>query len=177
MIKNALTYRSLLSLLMLLGLLLHGKTQDLENINKEDLFTYGGGISVTNTFYHSIGTPSQRDPYFWQVNANLNLSFMNIVNAPFSFTISQQNKSFSQPQPFNRFGISPTYKGLTVHLGHRTLSFSDFTLAGNLFFGVGLEYKPDHHPLRVSAMYGRFAKPVDKFAQDGDRKSVCRERV
>ena len=141
--------------------------QDIESISKEDLFKYSGGVSVTNTFYHSIGTPSQRDPYFWQVNANLNLSFLDIINAPFSFTISQQNRNFSQPQPFNRFGISPTYKGLTLHLGHRSITFSDYTLAGNLFFGVGLEFKPQNHPLRVSAMYGRFAKPVDKFAQDG----------
>lgn len=161
------TYRHLCATFVIGMALTSASAQDIESISKEDLFKYSGGVSVTNTFYHSIGTPSQRDPYFWQVNANLNLSFLDIINAPFSFTISQQNRNFSQPQPFNRFGISPTYKGLTLHLGHRSITFSDYTLAGNLFFGVGLEFKPQNHPLRVSAMYGRFAKPVDKFAQDG----------
>ncbi|WP_421875101.1 hypothetical protein [Marinoscillum sp.] len=162
-----LRYRLLASCLFVWVASVSLHAQDIESIQKEDLFKYSGGISVTNTFYHSVGTPSQRDPYFWQLNANLNLSFLDIINAPFSLTISQQNKNFSQPQPFNRFGISPTYKGLTLHLGHRSITFSDYTLAGNLFFGVGLEYKPDHHPLRVSAMYGRFAKPVEKFSQQG----------
>ena len=141
--------------------------QDLEQINKQKLLTYTGSVSTTNTFYHVEGVPNRRDPFFWQLNANLNLNFLEIINAPFAFTLSQQNKSFAQPQPFNRFGISPTYKGWTVHLGHRTLSFSDYTLAGNLFFGVGMEYKPEGHPLRVAALFGRFAKPVDKFSQFG----------
>lgn len=159
-------YRQCFSLLSLLFASVVS-AQDLENIQKANLLSYSGGISVTNTFYHAQGTPMHRDPFFWQVNANLNLSILDIIQAPFSFTISQQNRSFSQPQPFNRFGISPTYKGITLHLGHRTLNFSDYTLAGNLFFGVGVEYEPRDNPLRVSAVYGRFAKPVDKFAQDG----------
>ncbi|REE00537.1 hypothetical protein C7460_105163 [Marinoscillum furvescens DSM 4134] len=160
------TYRHYFSLLGLLWSLALG-AQDLENIQKDNLLSYSGGITVTNTYYHAKGTPMHRDPFFWQVNANLNLSVLDIIQAPFSFTISQQNRSFSQPQPFNRFGISPSYKGVTLHLGHRTLNFSDYTLAGNLFFGVGVEYEPKDNPLRVSAVYGRFAKPVDKFAQDG----------
>lgn len=141
--------------------------QDLEQLGKEKWLAYSGGLSATQTFYHAVGVPNRRDPYFWQLNANLNLTFLGIINAPFSATLSQQNKGFAQPQPFNRFGISPTYKGLTMHLGHRTITFSDYTLAGNLFFGVGAEYKPDNSPLRAAAMYGRFAKPVGKFTQLG----------
>lgn len=141
--------------------------QDLEQLGKEKWLAYNGSLSATQTFYHASGIPNRRDPYFWQLNANLNFTFLGIISAPFSFTLSQQNKSFSQPQPFNRFGISPTYKGLTLHLGHRTITFSDYTLAGNLFFGAGVEYKPENNPLRVSAMYGRFAKPVSKFSQLG----------
>ncbi|WP_339812738.1 hypothetical protein [uncultured Imperialibacter sp.] len=141
--------------------------QDLETLGDQKLFAYNGSLSATQTFYHAEGMPSRRDPYFWQLNANLNLTFLGIISVPLSATLSQQNKSFAQPQPFNRFGISPTYKGLTVHLGHRTINFSDYTLAGNLFFGAGVEYKPENNPVRVSAMYGRFAKPVANFSQFG----------
>ena len=141
--------------------------QDLETLGEQKLFAYNGSLSATQTFYHAEGMPSRRDPYFWQLNANLNLTFLGIINVPLSATLSQQNKTFAQPQPFNRFGISPTYKGLTVHLGHRTINFSDYTFAGNLFFGAGVEYKPENNPVRVSAMYGRFAKPVAKFSQFG----------
>jgi len=141
--------------------------QDLETIKDQKLLTYSGGISFNNTFYKAIGTPSQRDPYFWQLSANLNFSILNVVQVPFSMTVSQQQKRFSQPQPFNRFGLSPTYKSLTLHLGHRNMSFSQHTLAGTIFFGAGAEYEPKSNPFRVSAMYGRLAKPVERFASDG----------
>ena len=142
--------------------------QDLENIKGVKWFDYSGGVSLNTTFYDAQGIPNRRDPFFWQLNANLNLSlFDGIVQAPFSMTISQQNKDFAQPQPFNRFGISPTYKDITLHLGHRTMNFSNYTLAGNIFLGAGVEYKPETNPIRVSAMYGRLAKPVARFATDG----------
>ncbi len=122
---------------------------------------------MVSTFYDSHGIASRRDPFFWQLNANLNFTILGIIQAPFAMTISQQNKRFSQPQPFNRFGISPTYKAYSLHLGHRTMRFSDYTLSGNLFFGVGADFKPSNNPLRISLMYGRFAKPVARFSEDG----------
>ncbi|MEM9858675.1 MAG: hypothetical protein AAF843_15045 [Bacteroidota bacterium] len=141
--------------------------QDLETIKEQKFLTYSGGVSLNNTFYEAIGMRSQRDPYFWQFNANIHFNILNLVQVPFSLTLSQQQKQFSQPQPFNRFGLSPTYKSFTAHLGHRSMNFSQFTLAGTLFFGAGVEYTPNNNPWRASAMYGRLAKPVERFAQDG----------
>ncbi len=142
-------------------------SQDLETLNDQKWLEYSGGIGLNNTFYNAIGIPNRRDPYFWQFNANLNFTILGIVHMPFSLTLSQQNKNFSQPQPFNRFGMSPRYKDYTVHLGHRSMNFSSYTLAGNLFFGIGAEYEPESNPLRVSALYGRFTKPVRRSARDG----------
>lgn len=156
--------------LLIIGLIAarSGLSQDIETFKDRKFVEYGGGVSATTTFYDAAGIANRRDPFYWQLSANLNFSFLGgLVQAPFSMTLSQQSKSISQPQPFNRFGISPKYKGLTVHLGHRSLNFSSYTLAGNLFFGVGVEYKPESNPLRVSAVYGRFAKAVAKSAQQG----------
>ncbi|MEM6830390.1 MAG: hypothetical protein AAF551_07720, partial [Bacteroidota bacterium] len=143
--------------------------QDLETLNKQKLFDWGGSIAVTTTYYDAVGIANRRDPFFWQVNANLNLSFLGgIVQAPFSFIISQQNKNFAQPQPFNQFGLSPTYRDWTLHLGHnRSMRFSDYTLAGNIFYGVGLEYESQKTPWRASALYGRLAKAVERSASAG----------
>ncbi len=141
--------------------------QDLESLGREKWLNYSGGITFNNTFYEAVGIPNRRDPYFWQLNAHLNFDIFGVVQAPFSFTMSQQNRKFSQPEPFNRFGISPTYRDFTLHLGHRSMNFSPYTLSGNLFFGAGAEYKPSSNPIRVSALYGRFAKPVRKSAQSG----------
>ena len=160
--KNILTYCSLIFVVNHCLL-----AQDLETIKDQKFVTYSGGISLNNTFYSAVGMQNQRDPYFWQLNANLNFNFLNVVQVPFSATFSQQQKNFNQPQPFNRFGLSPTYRSLTAHLGHRSMSFSQFTLAGTMFFGAGLEYQPKDYPWRVSGMYGRLAKPVERFASDG----------
>ncbi|MEO9964867.1 MAG: hypothetical protein ABJF11_03710 [Reichenbachiella sp.] len=159
--------------LLMIGLCLalsmgqHATAQDLEQIGDQKLVRVSGGISTNTTFYHATGIESRRDPFYWMINANINFDFLGVVQVPFSMTISQQNKNFSQPQPFNRFGLSPKYKSVTAHLGHRSMTFSNYTLAGNLFFGVGVEVEPEDSFWRVSAMYGRFAKAVSKSAQSG----------
>lgn len=143
------------------------KAQDLETIKDQKLVQVNGGVGVNTTFYDAHGIDNRRDPFYWMVNANLNFNFLNIIQAPFSMTLSQQDKRFSQPQPFNRFGMSPRYKMITAHLGHRTMNFSEYTLAGNMFLGAGVEVVPKGSFVRVSAMYGRLAKAVEKSAQQG----------
>ena len=143
------------------------QAQDLEQITKDEILKVNGGLSVNTTAYMASGIENRRDPFYWLINANLTFDILGLIQAPFSMNISQQNKNFSQAQPFNRFGISPKYKWLTLHLGHRSLRFSDYTLAGNLFFGAGAEIAKPESFVRVSAIWGRFAKPVNKTAQSG----------
>lgn len=141
--------------------------QDLETIKDQKLLKVNGGVSVNTTFYDAQGIDNRRDPFYWMLNANLNFNILNIIQAPFSMTLSQQDKKFSQPQPFNRFGMSPRYKMVTAHLGHRSMNFSEYTLAGTMFLGAGVEVTPKESFVRVSAMYGQLAKPVARSAQSG----------
>lgn len=141
--------------------------QDIEQVVQEKPVRVSGGFNANSTLYHVSGMENRRDPFFWMLSANINFDIYGVLSIPFSFTISQQNKNFAQPQPFNQFGLSPKYKAVTLHLGHRSMNFSDYTLAGNLFFGAGVEVEPKDAFWRVSAMYGQFAKPVAKSAQEG----------
>jgi len=59
-------------------------------------------------------------------------------------------------QPFNKFGISPNYKWITVHLGHHQQSFSPFTYNNHLLFGGGLELNPGK--LRFTILYGNLLR-------------------
>ncbi len=59
-------------------------------------------------------------------------------------------------QPFNKFGISPSYKWVTVHLGHHQQSFSQFTYNNHLLFGGGLELTPGK--LRFALLYGNLLR-------------------
>ncbi|MFL5754598.1 MAG: hypothetical protein ACJ76F_14390 [Bacteroidia bacterium] len=107
---------------------------------------------------------SRRDPYFWLLNANLNINLYG-VNIPLSATLTQQNRSFTQP--FNQFGISPKYKGVTVHLGYRSMVFSNYSSGGNIFLGGGVDLAPANSWVKLSSFYGRFTKAVAAAGTDG----------
>jgi hypothetical protein len=95
---------------------------------------------------------------------------------PFSATFSQQNQSFTRPQPFNQFGISPHYKAFTIHAGYRNMTFSEFTLGGNIFLGLGIEYNDKKTPFKISVLGGRFAKAFNEKDQNSSRLYPSYER-
>lgn len=120
-------------------------------------FRYTGSLSAQAIGYTAHGIEARRAPFYWQLSGNLTLNYWKI-SAPFSFTLSEQEQTYRYPQPFNQFGTSPTYKYITLHLGYRSMNFSEFTLAGTLFMGIGAEVAPPEKNVKVSAMYGRFSK-------------------
>lgn len=131
--------------------------------------TIGGGIGVSTAFYSSFGAPAQRDPFYWQISGSLDLT-IGQVSLPFSGTLNQQDRSFTQP--FNQYGVSPKYKWITAHLGYRSLRFSEYSLSGNQFLGVGLELAPDKSFVKGKLVYGRFSKAVDGYYTDGQVTGV-----
>ncbi|MEQ8363357.1 MAG: hypothetical protein RIF39_15665 [Cyclobacteriaceae bacterium] len=120
-------------------------------------FKISGGVNGSAIGYTASGIPARRDPFYWLLSGNFTLSYWKIT-APFTFTASQQDQTFRYPQPFNQFGISPNYKSVTLHLGYRSMNFSEFTLAGPIFLGAGVDVAPEKSKIKVSAMYGRLAK-------------------
>ncbi|MGB3468518.1 MAG: hypothetical protein WBA74_24750 [Cyclobacteriaceae bacterium] len=132
--------------------------QDLANIGKGEALKVSGSINANQVLYLSQGIDGRRDPYNYFIAGNLNLSIYGWA-IPLSFSYSNQNSSFQQP--FNQYGLSPTYKWVTLHAGYRSLSFSKYTLNGHLFLGGGVEVAPTDK-IRVSAIYGRFQQAVEE---------------
>lgn len=131
--------------------------------DKKPAFQLSGGLNLNSTYYTVKGIESRRDPFYWMASANLNLTWnspIGLISAPFSASFSQQEQ-FNFNQPFNQYGISPQWKWLTAHLGYRTMNFSEFTLGGNMFLGVGIEAKPPKSMIHGSLVYGRFAKATE----------------
>ncbi len=95
-----------------------------------------------------------------QVNLNLNINVMGVVSIPLSASFSNQGATYSTPQPFNTFGMSPKYKAVTLHLGYRSINLSEFSLNGSQFLGVGVEIKPKNSFVKGKVLWGQFAKPV-----------------
>jgi len=137
-----------------------------------DPFQLGGGLSINMRSYDAIGGPLRQDPFFYTINANVNVKIYQI-DLPFSMVLTAKNTSKSYPSfsdlkeslkdninnrknGFARIGISPYYKWAKLHLGHRSMNFSKYTLNNLNFFGAGMMLEPGK--LRVGAMYGRIAK-------------------
>ena len=134
------------------------QSQNLESIGQRDVFSLSGGLNLNQVFYTANGLENRRDPYNYFISANLNIGIYG-WQVPLSFSYSNQNATFQQP--FNQYGMSPTYKWITAHIGYRSMNFSRYTLAGHLFLGGGFEITPTDR-LKVSAMYGRLQKAVEQ---------------
>lgn len=127
--------------------------QDLSDLKNVKPFTINGSIGVHSSFYNAWGISDRQAPFSYGINANATLTVYGI-SMPFSFTWFNNSKKGNFSQPFNQFGISPRYKWLTLHLGYRNMSFSEFTLNGYTFLGVGAEANPGK--FRLGAVYGKF---------------------
>ncbi len=146
-------YLFLFSLLFLVSNAIYG--QDLSNLKEQKPIQFSGSLNANLNFYSTNREFRARDPFVWTLSGNPTLRLYGIT-LPFSFVLSQKNQDFRQP--FNQFGVSPYYKWLTVHLGFRSLSFSQYTLNGHIFNGVGVEANPGNW--RLGGMYGRLLKAV-----------------
>lgn len=108
-----------------------------------------GALGGTLSGYHMDGISARQQPLGYSLSGTLNLSLYG-WSLPFSVAISRQGSTFSQP--FTRFGVSPEYKWVKLHAGHRNMRFSEFTLNNITFLGGGVELRPK--TFRFSAMYG-----------------------
>lgn len=134
---------------MLLGDLA-GRAQDLTKISRQDPVKLSGVIDLRGIFYRADGIPGRYPAASVVLSGSPTLTVYGL-EIPFSFTFSNQEKKFMQP--FNQFGMSPTYKWLTVHAGYRNVSWSPFTLGGHTMLGGGVELTPGKW--RLGVMYGR----------------------
>ena len=115
-----------------------------------------GGLNAYAGLYTASSIQGRNQPSPFGLSGLVTVALPGGVSLPFSAVLGNQGSSFRQP--FNQYGVSPTYKWATVHAGYRNVSFSPFTLAGHTFLGGGVELNPGK--LRLGAVYGRFNKAI-----------------
>lgn len=135
--------------------------QNLEEIGLKKGINFNGSINLNTVGYHVTGIEQRRDPFNWFLTGSLNVDLFG-YSAPLSFSYSNTNKSFSQP--FNQFSFAPSYKWAKAYIGYNSMTFSNYTLAGHIFLGGGLELSPGNW--RISTMYGRLKKEVPFQPED-----------
>jgi hypothetical protein len=132
-----------------------GQAQDLSNLKDTKPVTVSGGINLMGGLYSVDGIEPRQPDAIYSLSCNFTVNIYNL-SLPFSFLVGNQENNYSQP--FNRFGVSPKYQWITLHLGHRNVKFSPYTLAGHSFLGVGVEINPGL--FRFGAVYGNFRREV-----------------
>ncbi|MBX2952053.1 MAG: hypothetical protein KF870_06080 [Leadbetterella sp.] len=137
-------------ILLILFIPAWGLAQDLETLGSQKPFTVNGSLDVRAIGYSVNGIAARRSPFMYMISGSPVFSVYGI-SIPLYFTYSEQERSFRQP--FNQFGMSPTYKWATLHAGYRNLTFSPYTLAGHTLLGAGAELNPGK--LRLGFMVGR----------------------
>ncbi len=132
------------------------KGQNIENLGKEKPFSITGTVGGSMMFYGVSGRPSSRKPFIWMLNGSPTISLYG-VRFPFSFTVSEEQRDFRQP--FNKFGVSPYYKWVKIHLGYRNINWSPYSMAGHTIYGAGAELTPGK--FQIGVIYGRLLRAVD----------------
>lgn len=124
-----------------------------------------GGLNAYAGLYQASGIDARNQTTPFGLSGSLNVTLPGGISLPFSMVLGNQGASFRQP--FNQFGVSPTYKWAMVHAGYRNVQFSPFTLAGHTFLGGGFEINPGK--LRLGAVYGRFNKAISTDLANPDQ--------
>ncbi|RTY91380.1 hypothetical protein [Flavobacterium sp. GT3R68] len=133
------------------------QAQDLEHISEVKPVEFSGTFTVFGSYYNVNGIEPRRKDFSWYATGNPLLKLYG-VEIPFSFTVSEQERSFRQP--FNQFCISPTYKWAKAHLGYTNLTWSPFTWSGQTALGAAVELNPGK--LRFGLLYGRLNRAVEE---------------
>jgi hypothetical protein len=149
--------KRLLFLICLSSLFVITKAQDVEQLIKQKPFVINGTLGLGFGTYNSSGIPARQRSFSYLFNGAPTISLYG-VSFPFSVVVSDQQRGFTQP--FNQYGISPTYKWITLHAGWQSIQWSQYTLAGYNFLGGGLELNPGK--LRFGFIYGRFNKAIEE---------------
>lgn len=156
--KRTLPYLTL-AVFMLLSV--YAGAQDIGQLGQQKPFTINGTLGMGIGTYNSSGIEARERNFSYIFNGAPTISIYGI-SFPFSVVVSDQQRGFRQP--FNQYGISPTYKWITLHAGWQNVQFSQFTLAGYNILGGGVELNPGK--LRMGFIYGRFNKAIEENATE-----------
>lgn len=130
-------------------------SQELDNLKEVKPIEFSGSFTLFGSLYDVNGIDARRKDFSWYLTGNPMLRLYGI-EMPFSFTVSEQERSFRQP--FNQFCISPSYKWAKAHIGYTNLNWSPFTWSGQTALGAAVELNPGK--FRFGALYGRLNRAV-----------------
>lgn len=140
--------RLLLIIFVIIGFSL--QAQDLENLEvKPPKVEVSGSITGGLRFFNSNRPNLFNNSDFGYLGAaRINVKIGQFI-LPFSYRLGDQLNLPDIPA-FRYWGLSPKYKGLTLHIGHRSNRFTTNTLNNIQQYGLGLEWQVKHFNFKAS---------------------------
>lgn len=117
-----------------------------------------GSINIHGRSYQAWGILGRQSPLSGHIFGTLTLQkghFSLPLNLLFAQNTLAEIQTLGSDSPnlmMFRVGASPAYKWAKVHLGHRNMHFSKYSLNKHNFFGAGMELRPGR--LRIDGMAG-----------------------
>ena len=147
---------TILTSIILLMATLSVSAQDIETIVHSKPIQSSGSLSASTT--HELITDSTLadNSFYYYLNGSLTTTFFGVVSVPISFAFTDNTLTKNAALPFNRFSLSPTYKGYTLYLGFNSMTFSQYTMSGHDYLGIGAAYQ--NAEWDIAAFYGRLRK-------------------
>lgn len=146
--------------------------QDLEKIGKKDLLKVNGGLNYSSVFYDANGIQGRRQPFTYFINGNIT---GNIAGITLPYTFNYSNNQLSYTQPYNINSFNPSYKWAKANIGTTSMNLSQYTMAGHIFNGAGIELSPKN--IRFAALYGRFKKAVEYDHENNSDANMSFKRI
>jgi len=150
-------------LISLIFLCLFFKSAICQKINEIDFKARPEFTGGFNSNINLLKRSGQDLGYFYRFAFNFNVKIWDIINIPFAFSYAGSQYDFSTVRVNRQFGLSPSYKSITLHLGYRTMNISEFTLNSTQFIGAGIHYASESFPVEVKMMKGELILPLVTF--------------
>lgn len=112
--------------------------------------------NFNGAFTYNFNNSSNIPPTGYNTGLNINFNLFNTINIPFNIAYSNYGSSFNTIS-INRFGISPSYKSVKIHAGHRSYVLSPYLMTGLTVLGGGIELTPKN--FNLLAFYGKISDP------------------
>lgn len=153
-----------------------GLAQDIQKLNLKSLkeflksnpISIKSGFNIEGKYYLPIGIDPKQSKFQYFANGFSSITLGKAFKVPVSFNLTNQGISVLHQfygkdiaQRFNRISLKPTFKNHKFYLGTNALKFSNYSLVGHRFDGIGYEYKTKNDGLFGSIVWGRFLRKVD----------------
>ncbi|PHI19987.1 hypothetical protein CEQ90_09585 [Lewinellaceae bacterium SD302] len=125
-----------------------------QRLTERDILRVSGNLNTSFAFNSISGIMRRQQAFAWQASAGINFDILGI-QAPLTAAFANGNDVYRLPA-YSFYGISPSYRWITLHGGDRSMNLSPYTSTGISYRGGGMELRPGK--FLVSAFHGRLRR-------------------